>query len=73
MRRHFGAATTQDGRSGVILNILSDLSVISTDQRLYKRDGLDDRLQSVKPITYSVIKSGLNGLAKYLATYWAGI
>lgn len=69
--KYFGSAMAQDGRGGVILNISSDLSVISPDQRLYKRDELDDELQPVKPVTYSVIKSGLIGLTKYLATYWA--
>ena len=41
------------------------------DQRIYREDNLEDDMQPVKPITYSVVKSGLIGLTKYLATYWA--
>ncbi len=66
----FGVEMAKNGK-GVILNIASDLGVIAPDQRLYKKEGLIDSEQNVKPVTYSVIKHGLIGLTKYIATYWA--
>lgn len=66
----FGEAMAAQN-SGVILNISSDLGIIAPDQRIYRKNGLADDEQTVKPVTYSVIKHGLIGLTKYLATYYA--
>lgn len=56
---------------GVVINISSDLSVIAPDQRIYKKEGLKDEEQSVKPIGYSASKYAVIGMTKYLATYFS--
>jgi NAD(P)-dependent dehydrogenase (short-subunit alcohol dehydrogenase family) len=55
--------------SGNIINVSSIYGMVGPDQRLYQEPG---GAPLFKPVTYSVSKSAVYGLTKYLAAYWAG-
>ena len=65
----FGGAMAEAGR-GSIVNIASIYGVVSPDQRLYEHRSTSGG-PFFKPAAYSVSKSALLNLTRYLATYWA--
>jgi NAD(P)-dependent dehydrogenase (short-subunit alcohol dehydrogenase family) len=67
----FGMEMVRRG-SGVIVNVSSDLGLIAPDQRIYRLPNMPENLQPAKPVSYSIVKSALIGLTRYLAAYWAG-
>jgi 2-deoxy-D-gluconate 3-dehydrogenase len=56
-------------QEGSIINICSTYGLAGPDQRIYDKPGQPKRY---KPVYYSVSKSGVLGLTRYLATYYAG-
>lgn len=65
----FGKVMEQQEK-GIILNIGSDYGIIAPDQRVYIKEGIAEDKQTIKPVSYPVVKHGLIGLTKYLAAYW---
>lgn len=65
----FGAVMENQGK-GAIINISSDYGIISPNQNIYRKEGVPEDEQIIKPVSYSVVKHGIMGLTKYLATYW---
>jgi len=67
----FGSMMVESRTPGSLVHVASDHGVIAPNQNLYKVEGIDEKNQAVKPITYSVVKHGLIGLSRYLSTYWS--
>jgi NAD(P)-dependent dehydrogenase (short-subunit alcohol dehydrogenase family) len=66
-----GGAMAREGR-GSIVNVSSIYGLLSPVQDLYdfRREGGET---FVKPVAYSVSKSAILNLTRYLATYWAKV
>ena len=63
----------KDIRKGSIINIASDVAIISPDHRIYEADASInyDGVDFNTPAAYSVSKAGILAFTRYLATYWA--
>ena len=64
-----GRAMVERGR-GVIVNIASDVAVISPDHRIYEGMTYGGKPFNT-PVAYSMSKAALLAFTRYLATYWA--
>lgn len=60
-------------KRGVVINIASDVGVISPDHRIYQKDEKDDYpgVPFNTPISYSTTKAAIINFTRHLATYWA--
>lgn len=68
----FGEPMLAQG-SGVVLNIGSDVGIVSPDHRIYEGIVSPHNGKPFNtPLSYSVSKAGLIQMTRYLATYWAG-
>ena len=65
-----GGAMAGAGR-GSIVNISSIYGLVSPNQSIYEYRHEETGTRFVKPVAYSVSKSALFNLTRYLATYWA--
>jgi len=68
--KYFGKYIDKDNE-GIIINISSDLGINAPDQRVYHSSKNIKKVKQFKPISYSISKHAINGITKYLATFWA--
>lgn len=63
----------REQKCGFIINIASDVALISPDHRIYEPDARFDYdgVAFNTPISYSTTKAGILSFTRYLATYWA--
>ena len=66
----FGSRMAENEKGGVIINISSDLAIRAPDQRVYSPTESFDDIKSYKPLGYSVVKTAMIGMTRYLAEYW---
>lgn len=65
-----GARMVKANKGGSIINIGSIYGMVSPIQDIYKYKEERTGIPFVKPVAYSVSKSGVYNLTRYLATYW---
>lgn len=72
--KHLWECFKASGKRGNVVNIASDLAVIAPDHRIYQ-ENIDTaaKIPMYKPLGYSLVKHGMIGLTKYLATYQPNI
>lgn len=67
-----GKAMLSGGRGEVVLNIASDVGVISPDHRIYEGSVNPYTMKPFNtPISYAATKAAIISMTRYLATWWA--
>lgn len=70
MSQAVGNILIEQGKGGSVINISSIYGFLAPDHRIYENAKFNG-LKMSPPAAYSYTKSGIIGLTRYLATYWA--